>query len=223
MLTVFTCITGGFNDSLQRLNIPPDPQGRPVEFVCFTDYLGVRHPEGKSRWTIRAPIWEHDTSPRRTARWHKILSHEALPHSHYSLWHDASHTLLANPWTLVDRYLQDADLASFRHPQRHCLYQELEACLRLRKDDPKLMKDQVEGYRMLGYPANHGLLETTVLLRRHTPEIRVFNEAWWRQIVAGSMRDQLSVNFVLWERRLNVCYINGNREKSPYFAFRPHR
>jgi Protein of unknown function (DUF616) len=218
---VYTTILGSHRDRLRAIVAPADPQGRPVRYICFTDVLGPQEAYG---WELRSPLWKHP-NPRRASRWHSINAHLALgdgiPHS---LWQDASLQLETNPWELVDRYLTDArELATFRHPERSCIYQELETCLRLRLDDAAVMRKQVDRYREEGYPPGRGLFEASALLRTHTPRVRQFNEMWWREVAFGSVRCQLSVNYVAWKLNLPFAYLSGSRICSPYFKFYLHQ
>ena len=217
-LVVYTAICGGFLPCIPGPRVPSDPSERPVRYVCFSDGLtAIPRP-----WELRPLRWEHRNDPRRTARFHKLMSHQLFPEARLTLWHDASHYLLVNPWSLVDRHLPEGlDLATFRHPLRNCLYRELGACIRLDKDDQTVMRRQVTRYLEQGYPLEHGLNETTVLLRRHTRLIRKLNRYWWWQIRTGSRRDQLSFNYVLWRLRAesHLGCIPGSRDNSPYFQW----
>lgn len=229
-LVVYTAIIGNTRDVPRPIVAPRSDGSRETRFVCFTDADRCL-PSQRGGWEMRPPYWEHATSSRRTARWHKVNAHLLFDRDGdcgFSLWHDGTHQLTIDPWWLVAIYLtggyehNDADLATFRHPDRDCVYAELDACLRLRKDDPAVMRDQVERYRAAGYPRHAGLFETSAVLRRHCPATQAFNDAWWAEIAAGSCRDQLSVNWAA--RRTNVQYsiMEGRRDRSPYFNFYPH-
>ena len=60
-----------------------------------------------------------------------------------------------------------------------------------------LLESRMAKYRAEGYPAHNGLNEAGVILRRHTPAIEAFNNAWWAELSRHSRRDQLSLNYVL--------------------------
>ena len=78
------------------------------------------------------------------------------------------------------------------------------------------MKKQVERYKIEGYPENLGLSECTVILRRHTNQIKEFNEAWWEEIKNGSRRDQLSFDYVARKMNLKVNYFAGHLRAENY-------
>ena len=218
-LVVYTAIFGSIPDRLR----PParfrtDPR---VRFVCFTDRgeaVGSSHP-----WEIRPAQWVH-ADPRRTARYHKILSHVVFPEADYTLWLDGNVRLIGDPWRPIRRHLEDGiEIATFKHPHRNSVYEELDACVRLDKDDVDLMRAQVGRYRALGYPSGSGLAETRVVARRHSEPVRAFNQAWWSEIENGSLRDQLSFNFVLWRLGQRYAALEGRSERSPYVRYFRHR
>jgi hypothetical protein len=218
-LVVYTAIFGDIPDQLKPpAKFKPDAG---VAFVCFSDrkYLA----ENAAPWQVRPPLWS-DPDPRRTARYHKILSHLAFADANYTLWLDGNIQLTTNPRDLVGRYLTDGvDVAAFKHRHRSCVYEELEACVRLDKDGVAVMRRQIEGYRKQGYPEQNGLAETGVLLRRHSPRVKEFNQAWWNEIEAGSVRDQLSFNFVMWNRKMSYGLLKGQPDRSPYVKYARHR
>jgi hypothetical protein len=215
---VYTAIFGAIPDLLRASGRPrPDPT---VRWVCFTDDP-ARVAEA-DRWDIRPPRW-NDPDPRRAARHHKTLSHVLFPDADYVVWHDGNIRLRVDPWRLVERHLAENDVAAFKHRDRTCVYEELEACIRLDKDEAGLMRRQVEVYRNEGYPALSGLAETGVLARRQSERVRAFNEAWWREIESGSVRDQLSFNVVLWRMGMRHALFPGQSRKSPYVHYVRHR
>jgi hypothetical protein len=82
-------------------------------------------------------------------------------------------------------------------------------CLHRCKDDPELIHRQVFRYTQEGYPANNGLAECTVLLRRNTKRLQEFNALWWNEILGGSIRDQISFPYAVWKTGIKVKYIPG--------------
>ena len=50
-------------------------------------------------------------------------------------------------------------MALFQHPIRDCLYQEGVVCAQTNRDDPQLIKNQLQEYAHIGVPQNYGLNE----------------------------------------------------------------
>ena len=209
-VAVFTAITGG-RDVLQE-----EQCFEGADFLAFVD-----KPSQKSGWTQIKACTDFD-SPRQNAKVHKILAHRYLADYDYSLWLDGSLRLLCPVRELIKRYLADADLAVFKHHCRDCLYDEAEVCRVMKLDDEETILAQVARYEAAGYPKNNGLIEAGVLLRRHTPGIERFNNLWWREICGGSIRDQISANYVLHSLGIQTNRFPNTIYSSDAFEFCGH-
>jgi len=95
------------------------------------------------------------------------------------------------------------------HPARKCLYKEARVCEELGKDIPGNIRPQALAYREDKMPRNWGLPATGVLIRRHTPQTKELNTAWWRQIEKYSCRDQISLPYVCWKLGLRWSILPG--------------
>jgi len=150
-----------------------------------------------------------DKDPKWANRHCKILVHEHLG-TEYSIYHDGNIEMLIDPQEAVERWLKDTDLAVFAHPRRDCVYAEAEACIREGKAQAGMVHPQMARYRQEGYPEGAGLAACWVLVRRHTPEIKRFDEAWWTEYAKGAKRDQLSFNRTCWKLGTRYTTIPGN-------------
>lgn len=211
---IYTCITGGF-DSLK----PPEFRTRGVDYICFSD----RKLKAKG-WEVR-PVDSLHLGDRRAARRHKVLSHHYLAEYTHVVWVDGSFVLHGNMRAALALLLAGHHIAVRHHPWRKpsCVYAEARACLAQRKDDKKLITEQMGRYRAAGYPPGNGMVDTGFLLRRHSPETLVFNEAWWAQLAGGSLRDQLSFNFTSWSTGVPFRLIRDSRSRSDkWVRYRGH-
>lgn len=176
---VFTSITGGKDNLIEE-----QAKG---EYIAFA--------EGKSKtWEIRPP-YDKFKCPRRNSRVPKILAHQFID-SRYSLWIDGNFKLL-KPIEELLYLLDEHDIAMFKHPTRDCLYDEALVCAKNNLDDPEVIIKQVKRYEEEGYGKNRGLCEGGFILRRHTPKVEAFNNYWWSEYSAGSVRDQISMFYAL--------------------------
>lgn len=231
---IYSCVTGKYDNVLSTLlssNLQIDEQ---TELILFSDRPGLAEPEVYQQvgshitWSVRPVVWKHPTCNIRTARWHKINSHLALPEHDYSVWVDGSqrikpvdlHVELVEP---LREHEKKQPISTFKHPVRTCVYQEMSACNRLRKDNATLMAEQVKKYRSEGYPPYNGMVETACVVRNNSLPVRRFNEFWWQEIENGSRRDQLSFNYTSWKLGIAYGRVMGHRQESAYFEFTPHR
>jgi Protein of unknown function (DUF616) len=215
-IVVYTAISNNY-DTLKE---PPDKFRHEADFVAFLDHI----PRAAS-WQTRKVCSEF-TDPCRNAKIHKILPHVFFPDATYSLWIDGSveFNFTFPIRRLVDEYLKEHDLAVFKHPERHCIYEEAEVCIAQGKDVPAIIQRQMARYRKEHYPSGKGLAECTILLRRHTEKVRQFNEAWYEEIKNNSRRDQLSFDYAAYKTGLKICYFPNSLRQSPddWFQVQPH-
>lgn len=220
-LVVYTAIFGQIRDRLRTIQGAPGDGS--VAYHAYVDDVSepTSHPTG---WELRPAVWEHATNPRLRARRHKLLSHQLYPEAEYTLWVDGCLTPIQDPNELISLYFKGPQhIFLFRHMQRNCVYQEGEACLRLRKDAPAVLRAVTAKYKQEGYPHNNGLAETTAVLRKHTDEVKKFNESWWDELRSGSIRDQMSFDYVMWRLEMSYGKLRGVRTQCPHFEWRPHR
>lgn len=222
-IVIYTAIFGG-KDKLTELKFIP----KGCDFVCFTDS------DLESRaWQIKKMKPVHE-DPVRSAKVYKILPHKFFLEYEYSVWVDGNFFIRGDVKELINKYLKECNFAAFDHKQnkhdpRDCIYEEAEALIEMAgrekyKDDPELIKRQVEKYRQEGYPENNGLTTNMILVRRHNePDIIKVMEDWWKEIKENSRRDQLSFNYVAWKNKLKFVYMDGDSRDNKYFLWVPHR
>jgi len=208
-IVVYTAISGNYD----VLKPQPHTASAGASFIAFLDQA-IEAPPWRSH-----PIHTGFADPNRNAKIHKLLPHTYFPNASYSLWIDGSVTIqFAHSISrLIERYLAACDLVVFQHRMRTCVYQEASICLQRRLDDPAVIWQQICRYTRAGYPANAGLAECPVILRRHTPAVNAFNEAWWEEITHSSRRDQLSFNYVARKLGLRYAIFPGDIHANPLF------
>jgi len=211
---VYTAITKGYD----KLKPPPGQWENEADFIAFLD-----HPQPDTGWDTR-PLHQEFLDPCRNAKIHKILPHVYFPKAQYSLWIDGS-VEVKSTWPLhqwIEEYLREHDLAVFKHRYHDCIFQEGRICLQLELDDPAAINRQMKRYFTERYPFHNGLAECTILLRRHSPAIVRFNEAWHEEIMNGSRRDQLSFNYVVHKLGVKYFSLPGTISENPHFSLQPH-
>ena len=220
---VYTAIFGQYDELPVNPFIADD-----VDYICFSD-----HEIQSDLWDVRIvdPIYEDVT---RNSRKYKAVPHRYLPEYEYSIWVDGNMQMIGDFRELLDEKL----FQTYDHMQcfdkRNCIYEEANVILQLGqqnmdrspergirnwKDNPYLIVDQMNRYRELGFPANYGLAETSVVIRKHNhPDCIKLNEDWWTEMKYGSRRDQLSLNFVSWKNNFIINYIPGDVRNNKHFV-----
>lgn len=234
-IVIYTAIFGGKDNLIEPKFIP-----KGCDFICFTD-----SDFQSDVWQVRK-VKAIFGDPVRSAKIYKILPHKFLSEYEYSIWIDGNFLVRGDVNKLIKRYSPKANLAIFDHNQhkkrwkklfwiknkadcRDCLYQEAKYLLKIGKegkykDDPNLIKKQIEKYRQEKYPEHNGLIAGGVILRKHN-EFNIIKtmEDWWEEIKNHSRRDQLSFNYVAWKNKLNFVYIKGNLRRNKYFLHMQHK
>lgn len=159
--------------------------------------------------------------PRRSARYFKTMPQIFFPGYRRWIWMDGSVSLRDGVDGKALLWEIEGPLATFKHREHHCAYQEAESCMTTKIDNPDVIRLQKDGYEEEGFPRNAGLGETMVVVRDNTPGIRAMNRAWWREVSTKSVRDQISFNYVAWKWKVPVHYM-GVCTGTPWFNIGSH-
>ncbi len=166
----------------------------------------------------RPVLLQPTSDPIRMARRLKILAHETLP-GEDTIWMDAAFTWSCDPVSLVN----GVPVQALRHPDRTTYQAEGKEIVRLKLADQKKVQRQVAEYELAGFVARR-LTGTGLLIRRDTPEVRRFNQAWWELFARGGhTRDQMSVDYAAWRSELHITYLDGHYRQNPYVTFHKTR
>lgn len=205
---VYTAITSGYDAVMDAQYVDGN------KFVSF-----LEDPSVKSKtWEIKK-LDRQSPDDNRCSKIYKVLPHLYFPDYEYSLWIDGNVRLLQSVQLLIQTFLQDADMALFKHPERNCLYAEALTCSERNLDNPTVIARQMDQYKQEGFPSNAGLSECTILLRRHSPLMEKFNQAWWEEICKWSKRDQISFPYVAKKIGIKYNYFPGNLRLNNNFIF----
>lgn len=211
-IAVFTALSAG----RYRLRIPIIKKGN-VDYIAFVakEFEDKRNFE---HWNIKFLNKEFDGYDNYQGRRYnrirykrcKILAHEFLPDYDYSIWIDSVYVPCIDPNIIISELMDDHDLAAFAHPDRICIYREAKICRGSRLDEADIIQSQVDHYKSCEYPENNGLAATGIIVRRHSDSIKEFNKMWMEHVMKYSIRDQLSFDYVAFERKINYKIIPGN-------------
>jgi len=217
-IVIYTAIFGPYNDLIPQRKI------HGIDYICFTD-----QPFKSNTWKVIQVKPEFDDNTKNNRKF-KLLPHKYLSDYDYSIYMDGNFLVRRNITDFINHHLSQHKMVIFDHAQnsdsRSCVYDEYEAIITLGKedgffkDDPEVMRKQVEHYRKEGYPVNNGLIAAGVLIRKHNdPEVIKLMETWWNELKKGSKRDQLSFNYSAWKNDFPLHYLDGNIRDNENFLF----
>ena len=159
-------------------------------------------PEGSVWKRLEPPggIPAEAVTPTEKNRWCKMHPHILFPEYDYTIYIDGCFTVFSDVTPFI-RPLERFPLATFRHNDRRCAYQEVSFCIAAGLDSPEALRRQRRTLRAHGLPRNWGLLECPVIAARpKDPLACEILEDWWRAFLEGSRRDQIAVMDVLWRK-----------------------
>ena len=213
-ICVYTCITGAYDDLKEIKNIEPN-----VYYYCFTNNKNIK----SSTWNV-VYIKDNNLSDVVLARKIKILGHKLINDYDIQVWMDAAVEFKKNIRSFVDYYLTDKDVfVGFKHEYRNSIKEEMNACLRFRKENIENVKKLQEFYNKEKYNYQNGLIESTVIIKRNKNDLVMKTMKIWFNIVKKySKRDQLSFNYAIFKTGMPVKWINEKVFKNSWFKWYEH-
>jgi len=210
-IVIYTVITGNYDDLKD-----PKVISENCDYVCFSNI------------EVKSSVWKHRNlqwiceDKTKVARYHKINSHKLFSNYEYSVWIDACVQIVGNVEMLIDIY-RDNDFVAFKHPTTNCIYEEANVCKNLELDYDCVINEQMDSYKTNGYPENNGLIQSTCLFRKNTPEIIKLNNMWWAEVCKYSRRDQLSFNYCAYSLGIKYGYFSGGVWANNFFKVYSHK
>lgn len=215
-ICVYTCITGDY-DNLQEIKNKESG----IDYYCFTNNKNIK----SNTWNV-IYIEDNNLDNTRLARKIKVLGHPLILENYdISIWVDGFISEMhISEFIHNECQLDKYDFICFKHSKRNCIYEEAEECINQGKDDPKLIKAEIEFLKEQNYPKDNGLIESTVLIRRHNVEsVKDTMKLWFNMILNYSKRDQLSLNYAIYKTNPKVQIVDLNVFNNKYFIFIKHK
>lgn len=212
-MVIYTAIFGDYD------NLSDPPYSNECDFVCFTDNQKLQSNVYK---IVVGP--SNYLDPRKSAKIYKIRPDLFLQEYDYSVWIDGSVVIKDKKfYKFAYKIIKKYDMAFLKHPDRNCLYNEADACINLQKDDAQKIIKQTERYKKDNYPTRNGLIAGGVIFRNNkSRKVQEINENWWDEIMQGSIRDQLSFNYVAWKNNFKYFEINKPLWDNEFFIINNH-
>lgn len=210
---IYTCITGSYELLDDPFVLSPG-----YDYVCFTNYDKIK----SNIWKIRPIPEELNTLTEvKKQRCIKINPHKYLPEYNFSIWVDGSVKLKKDANEFVHNNCKNAHIFIPSHPVRKCIYEEMTACIKQKKDTEQHIAPQKAKYTNEGFPKNYGLVQSNIVMRYHNePDCIKLMNTWWEEVKNGSHRDQLSFDYARWKNQdVKVVFLDKATCKTDYFLW----
>lgn len=174
------------------------------DYIFFTD-----NPDLKvDGWEMRLLVEEG--SPRMVAKLPKLLPHKYLPEYKRTMWVDAAYEIVGDPEWINAPCVMAGFSAAIHPSKRVSVYEEAETILKYGFDDSNTVATQINRYKQQGFDGcyRRSIFQLGVILRTNEPTVNQINEDWYNEVVNGSIRDQLSLPYVLFKNKDNLPIIN---------------
>jgi hypothetical protein len=180
-VTCYTAIIGGIDDLKDPKIITPG-----WKYICFTDQ------------PFKSKVWEivkvkcEPGNERILSKFYKLLPHLFIQDK-YTMWVDGSFEINCDLNAFWEKF--KAPLTFMQHPFRNCVYKEIDACIKNRRDDIEILRSQYRRYRNLGIVPNNGMIASGVILRENCEATNTFCQLWFDELKDRSLRDQVAWGF----------------------------
>ena len=218
---IYTCIIGSY-DSLRQ----PCVQDNGYDFILFVA-KGTKKQDRNGVWQIRELDYV-GTDNVVTSRYPKLNPHKVLPEYEYTLWMDGNLAIIDEGFYRVvnEKIAQGVDYAGVKHPDKNCVYEDIEGCMHAMRDKPANIWRAAKFLVNLKFPRHYGMYENNIILRRTASEaVRSFNEEWWNLYLDYPRRDQFTAPVCLRDNGIPFIYLlpEGDCAKtSPWIEYIEH-
>lgn len=188
-VTVYTCITGGYDSLVPPFPLLDDPG---MQYIAFVDD-SVEQLNGWQKASI--PDSLADLSSQGINRYIKLHPGEFCS-SDFSIYIDGNLWLLDNPrWMCDIARCSPIGFAIFSHGLRDTVAKEYKACCVLGKGEQEGLRKQFARACELGIEQSIGLYEAPVLVSdlRNDKQAELYDQWWQEYTTHGFQRDQLAL------------------------------
>lgn len=147
---------------------------------------------------------------RRNAKLAKVLGSLLLSDYDAYIWHDPYCEVVEPPINIVENFLCSSDICLFKHPERNCVYDEIEILRERNLDTQENLNATKQFLENNNYPKNAGLYELTSFAYRNSFEMKQCMLTWYELICRYSSRDQLTFPYALAKHNIKPNLFPGS-------------
>lgn len=188
-----------------------------IDFICFTDDKNFEN-KGWKPYHYK----NEDLSIIENTRRIKFFPHYFLKKYDETMYVDSNISIQKDPNHLFDKYLFDKNcLAIPNHPYRKCVYKEARFLIKIRffsSKEKSILESQIKYYMEKKMPSNYGLTENNIILRTNNSfQNKLMSQLWWNEFINGCKRDQISLPYIIWKKKINFKNITESPRFSNYY------
>ena len=209
--TVFYTAVVGDRDVLKD----PLDYDENCDFICFSD----RHLHSKVWDVVRVErtVFDYALLSRRL----RSLGHRWFRGHRNIVWVDGNCRLKNASVEMVEGWLKNASVVSFRSWDRQCAYRELRFCAYWNKEPVEITKEQASHYKKEGFPEEYGLTLPVLVARKNIGRVREFSELWWSEICNWGKRGELSFDYCRWKTGISHWWFQKDVHSVDFLDYFP--
>jgi len=219
-IAVVTCITGGWDN----IHAPVKNEDN-IDYHAFVD-TNIQ----SKVWQMHHIDYSHFKQPRLTSKIYKMIPHkiEELQDYDYLVWIDGAVSIKSSITALIDKYLEESDMALFKHRIRSCAYKEMEISTlngyHATGEPVSIRQKQIYRFVNDGFPNDFGLFECTIIMRKNSNKVKKFNNEWWSEVTTNTASDQAAFMYTSWKNpSVKIATIKpGDARNSKWFKHIEH-
>lgn len=202
-IVIYTCITGNYDQVREPLLKVPN-----CDYILFTDDGNLKSEKWNVQVIPKEIMEKYKNNGTLLNRFYKLNPSLLFKEYDYAIYVDGSVQIISDLSTLIHS-VGPLGIALHTHRFRHCIYDEYEACKILKKGNQKLLQGQIEQYKKEGFPKKYGMAECGMIVSDlHNKMAIEILKAWFLELLnTSSLRDQISLPFVLWKKNIQVKQI----------------
>ena len=224
-ILVYSAIAGSYDNPQEHTFI-----NKEWDYRLYTDQDIDKKKKKECLWDIVRIKNEEGSDPNRTAKEYKILPHRFIRDYDYSIWIDGNIKIIGPHLNRMfyDFLGSEKILGISQHPTRSSVGEEIDTCLKLKKDSAHKITTWKQTLENENFPDNQGLFEMNVIIRKHKDNncMKIMEE-WWKIIQQNSKRDQLSFSYAIWKSAKKVSTVAFVNEcpirKIPDYKLKEHK
>lgn len=216
---VYTAVFGGYDNIDEPMYVNPN-----LDYVAFTDGELPENSVWKKFDISKYPKLK-GLDAYHLAKYIKMFPYEFFPEYDFSIWIDGNVNLIADTYPIAIMGKGSA-MATFANPMHDCVYTEGRYMVFQNRIPKDAAANQLKVYSAAGFPTHFGMREFSIIYRDHSmKECYEMMKEWWEHVNKYTMRDQLSLPFILWKNGKTIDYIRclgENWRWNPRFKQKEH-
>lgn len=220
-VVIYSCITGKYDD-IQK----PFIKEKNVKYILFTDNKNLKSKD----WEIRnipsnVPNFKDSVLINRYIKMHPK---KLFPEYDYSYYIDGNIRIMSEVTSLINKVDNKTGLALHKHKARKCTYDEIDACIIMKRGNVKKLQETKKIFMDQKFPSNYGLFECNLIITdlNNNTAVNILN-SWWNEFYKSkSYRDQIYFPYTLWKNNIlasEIGIIGNNIYTNPKFRICDHK